>query len=749
MPSGPPAAPRRKMLPLQRPTRLGNRGTMGKFLVLGVLLLLLFLGWKGWRIYSLATDLRQDMPAVQEVLRAGPDSTALEQLEPLLSRARQNASDLRSEAALFFPLTPLLGWVPIYGADIAAAEPVLTVVAGATAAADETVRVLMPLAADFEGTDPLDLTPAQVQQLTSARPKLEQSRAAITEALAAWEEVPVAELSSTLQGYMQRIGPLLPALDAGIHLSIAASETSEALGPVLFERDNEQPLSVALVELADSREQIVRARAEVESAIVALERVPLAEIPAPLREQVQRIGPLLPHARDGLDLAYLLPDLLGADERREYLLINQNPDELRATGGYIGSAGPLVFEEGSLIENTIIPTDFVPREYPPPPEPLRHYMGLDKWVPRDANWSPDFPTAAQTILDLYAIEQERQLDSLIAVNPRAVQLLLEATGPVQVEPAGELVSAENVIQYMRDNYNLGLSDETVGKKDFIGHLMDAILDKLQTDHADVDMLAMVASVTEALDERHLLLFIDDEEAAAFLAAREWDGAVRPGAHDFLMVVGSNMGYNKANPSIRQDVTYEVDLSDPAAPQAILTVRHAHRLDLEGECNHWGGKAYAWSTYEGSFVDCYWDYLRVLVPEGSELLSWEAPPIPGAWLGYGWETGEDGRVTLSDGDIAGIDVLSNFLVVPFGGEHRTVSRYRLPPQVVTQDAQGGHYQLTIQQQPGRETPVFQVRVHLPEGAELVSTSRVPDMRAGQTLFFGFGHPRDHRLRVSWE
>src|ERR671936_414039 len=46
--------------------------------------------------------------------------------------------------------------------------------------------------------------------------------------------------------------------------------------------------------------------------------------------------------------ALVLVDLLGGSGERRYLLVSQNPDELRATGGYIGSAGVVSLRDGAV-----------------------------------------------------------------------------------------------------------------------------------------------------------------------------------------------------------------------------------------------------------------------------------------------------------------------------------------------------------------------------------------------------------------
>jgi hypothetical protein len=446
----------------------------------------------------------------------------------------------------------------------------------------------------------------------------------------------------------------------------------------------------------------------------------------------------------------LMPDLLGADGRQEYLLINQNPDELRPTGGFIGSAGPVVFEAGRLIEQDVTPTGesgpYSRLLYPPPPLPLQRYMALPVWIFRDANWSPDFRTSALDILNLYALERGQTFDNVMAIDPRAVQLLLQATGPVSVEGSEKLVTAANVQLYMRDQYNLGLAQEDIGKKDFISNLMQAIVSKLETDFTDIDLLVLLRVLCQALNERHIMFYVADPEIAGLLAKKGWDGAIQPGNHDFLMVVGANVGYNKANPNVRQAVTYEIDLRNPDEPAATVIVQHRNVGDTPIECRHWAGRMPRFSSYEDSAVDCYWDYLRMLIPQGSPVSLWETPTMPGAWIMDGLEYDFDGNNTLSSDGPAGTYVLSTFLVVAPGGEHTTTVHYHLPSDVLTRTDQGWHYQLRIQKQPGREAPPYQLRVHVPPGTTGVSSSYEPDRQTDATLSFSFDLARDYVLDV---
>ncbi len=807
------------------PVVVRSRRRWLKFVSFVVVVLLVAIGWKGWRLYALAESLHQDMQSLQALSTAPPDSTTLPTLGPLLADVQRDTQALHDEAALFFPLTRRLGWLPRYGADITAIEPGLAAAVSLTAAVEDAFAALAPLASSFDSTasltdmldlaealaqarpqleqaraaveqaarswedipadslspelqrpmqrvEPLlplldasiklliavdetanalgplarelengpELSPALVTQLHQSRAAIEQSRVAIEQAAAAWQTVPVADLPPPLQAQFQRAAPIVPLLEASVDLTIAADETAAVLVPILLERDNSRPLTVAAAEqLSAAGPALVRAQLALDQAAASLARVSPEGLPGPLRERLQQINTLLPLAREGLDGAALLPYLLGADGRREYLIVAQNPDERRATGGFIGSAGPLVFEGGHLAELTMQPTDeFVPAVYPPPPEPIQRYMGINVWVFRDANWSPDFPTSARDIVNLYAIQYGRSFSNVIAINPMAVQLLLEATGPVTVEGSADVVSAENLMQYMQDQYSLAFQGGP-HRKAFIGPLMQSIMLRVQTMSSAEELFALARVFKRILDERHMQIAVQEPEIAALLARHHWDGSLQPDTNDFLMLVDTNMGPTKVDPSIQREVGYQVDLSNPAAPAATLAVRYTNQAHgAGGECRQQG---YPVSRYEDYQTGCFWNYMRAFIPYGSRLLAATTQPVPGAWLLSGVDEG--GSVTLHAGE-QGTYVLGTFMVVPMGSAQTSTFRYLLPTSVLTRTEQGWQYRLVIQKQSGSAPLPVNIQITLPPGAVLLSASQPPTIQAREVLSFSLTQHQDQAL-----
>jgi hypothetical protein len=798
----------------------------GRWLLGAALVALIALGFKGWNLYNATHALRSDVQTIETFTRSKPNVTAIASLGPTLAKTRSDAIALRAEAAPLLPAMRWLGWVPTYGPDLAAAEPLLDTAVDLSSAADESFAALSPILLTRDDAQPIG--EALSQRVAAARPQLETAREAVARASAAWSHIRVEALSPALRDQLRRVetmlplaqagielapivpnflqdiealemlaqakpnaakfasfGPLLaktrgdaaalraaaaplfpvarqlgwvptygpdlaaaePLLDAAVSFSRAADESFLALSPVVRAGDITQPINATLVRrLLAARPQIEIARGSVVQAAADWSHVPVSRLSPPLRDRLRGVDSLLSQAQEGFDLALILPNLLGANGQRDYLLIAQNPDELRATGGFISGAGVLRFDDGRVVDffmrNSNTVDNYAIDENPDPPEPLFKYMEIEQWVFADSNWSPDFPTSAATAAELYNFGQGRDLPNVLGFDPAAIQMFLDVLGPVSVDDFPEPVSAENLTRYMRSQYDAQFQ---TGSKAFMDKLGKAIIAKIETAPAGLDLVMLARAAQRALDQRHLLLYVEDPATAAILARRGWDGAVQPGSADFLMVVDSNVGYNKINPNIHEELTYTVDLSDLQAPRAELAVRHMNRVNIPGECRQNSGDLIGPDWYEKRVAGCYWDYLRVLIPGGSALIGATTQPIPGAWMMSG--EGDDGAVTLQEGE-RGASVLSRLLVVPAGGKRETILRYRLPRTAITHDDQGWHYRLRIQKQAGREAIPCVVNIRLPPKAAIVSNSSNLARQADGTMRLALALNQDQAVEITF-
>jgi hypothetical protein len=488
---------------------------------------------------------------------------------------------------------------------------------------------------------------------------------------------------------------------------------------------------------------LVEARPQIDAAQTALVRagdaraaVDTAQLSAKTKamlDRFDRFGPLL---ENGARLLAVLPDLLGADGPRTYLLLAQNNHELRATGGFISGVGVVRIDQGQITDlrfQDSYTVDDLSQPHPLPPEPLRRYMGAGMLVLRDANWWPDFPTSGRQVATLYHQDQGQTTDGVIAVDLTTLQLLLQATGPIQVQGYDRPATGGNLLAMMM-TYWQGPQLTAPGKegadwwlhrKDFAADLMSALLSHFQQ-NADRDvLLAMAQSMARALRERHLLVYVDETQAQDVFQEMSWDGALRPSPGDFLMVVDSNVGFNKVNPNVEQTIDYAIALEESGAATAHLTLSYRHRIQHPTPaCVHE-------PRYGDSYADlmerCYWDYVRVYLPEGSTLVQVE---------------GADGPIEVYQE--SGRTVVGIFFLLETGGARQITVRYH--PKLASLN-QG--YALLVQKQPGTGSLPLRISVGLPDGVQ--PTRAEPDGGAWVDNRFVWQGTldQDREIELSWE
>jgi hypothetical protein len=442
---------------------------------------------------------------------------------------------------------------------------------------------------------------------------------------------------------------------------------------------------------------------------------------------VADLDPVLTLVDDGLSVATSFPRLMGATNEgpKTYLLLIQNEDELRPTGGFISAVGTLIVKDGRVIDLTFEDSyalDDWSNPYPVAPWQLRHYMDIPVLTLHDSNWFADYPTTVQYAEYLYALSRSHSVDGVIALDQHLVVMVLEAIGPVEVEGAPHPITAGNVSAYMRSAKippPLESRPEDWHRKVFINKIAEAVLQRLLEEN-DIQWNVLSTTLLRALDERHLLLQFDDPAMTRVIARRGWDGAVAPGQADFLMVVDSNVGYTKSNAVLETRLTYDVDLTDQTSPKGTLTVIEANNAPDYVPCL--AGKELPPDIGEQSYPInlCYWGYLRVYKMAGTKLLAATPHAIPGSQTFLG--SNVPARVDPLDHDeIENIQAFGTLVLVPAGQSVVTSFEFKLPASVlsIVPDAKHSSYRLKVQKQPGTLAVPLTIRLKLPANAVVVS------------------------------
>ncbi len=493
-----------------------------------------------------------------------------------------------------------------------------------------------------------------------------------------------------------------------------------------------------LKQLHQAEPQFAEARASLDVAMDARGRLAVASLSPRVSDlilnQVDRLIPLL---QDGMTLAMEIPRLMGATEDgpKTYLLLVQNEDELRPTGGFITAAGTLVLKDGQVLSIDFTDSgelDNWDRPYPLAPWQLDRYMNSRVLILRDSNWFTDFPTSALYAENLYAYHNSHSVDGVIAFDQHMLVLLLRALGPIEVEGAPYLINSNNIISFMRISKTPPPGRPVPpdwNRKSFMGKVANSILDKIFSGD-EIPWKQLGEAGLQGLNERHLLLQLDDPLLKEVISQHSWDGAVKPGAGDFLMVVDANIGFNKTSAVVETQLIYDVDLTDPQIPTSQLTVIHENNSSKDVDCIQWDTERNK-TVYP---IDaCYYNYMRVYTQAGTKVLDSVTQTVPNAWMIL--NRGVKAHVDVLDEEIKGLQTFGTLMVVPGGESLNTTMQFGLPRSILEDipDLDQKVYHLTVQKQPGTIAIPIIIRVHLPVLSRLVSNSPVA-VKQGDNLLF---------------
>jgi hypothetical protein len=254
----------------------------------------------------------------------------------------------------------------------------------------------------------------------------------------------------------------------------------------------------------------------------------------------------------------------------------------------------------------------------------------------------------------------------------------------------------------------------------------------KTFSGDVQWEQLSTMFMQGLDEHHLLVQLDSPTMTSLLERHHWDGAVRPEADDFLMVVDSNIGFNKTNAVVESNLSYDVDLTTPKFPTASLTVFHKNNSAEIIFCKHWN-KVRAEGEKDYPITDCYWNYLRVYMKEGTKLLDATPQSVPDNWMIL--KQKKPGQVDILKEEINGIQAFGTLQVLLGGQSLSTSFEFALPADILRFESGSDQiaYHLKVQKQPGTSAVPITIRVHLPKNALIETIPAGANIQGNNILY----------------
>ncbi|MEX2054765.1 MAG: DUF4012 domain-containing protein [Candidatus Andersenbacteria bacterium] len=570
------------------------------------------------------------------------------------------------------------------------------------------------------------------QEFAAAEVLLQAAQQELSTALAASEEVlKYLDVTGTV-----RSGHNL--LTASEELTVAGQHVSRGIVPLLttdvFAAEENKPTMVDA--LSTTIAEFTAARDRLAAAETALQGVSAAALPTEVGQKVDILQEVVPKAKTAisafLDQSDSLLTVLGAHERRQYLLLFQNNHELRPTGGFIGSIALLNVDRGTVEDidvQTVYDPDGQLKENIAPPAPLLPIT--NRWFMRDANWFIDYSVSAQKVASFFEKEGGPTVDGVITITPEVIKRLLSITGPIKVPGYDITVTPENFVTLTQDQVTYSYDRAVNRPKQFLADLTPLLLNKVFAAKSQ-DTLRVLNALHTLIQEKQLLMYFRDAAIQEKMQQAGWDGSFPREAQGFLLVNNANIGGHKSDQFVEQEIDYRLEVKDDSDVEVVLTIRRTHRGPEEKI-------DYQYPPGEDPAFKDNVVYQRVLVPRGAELLEAQgftsAADIPRTVVAdpelvveadldvAEWQRVQSTHTTgTTIGQEAGYTSFANWQITKPGATTVGLYRYRLPQHAPTPELWDPARSFTayIAKQPGDVRTTLRTEIKLPAGQHIHHT-----------------------------
>ncbi|POH62225.1 hypothetical protein C3B59_11715 [Cryobacterium zongtaii] len=337
------------------------------------------------------------------------------------------------------------------------------------------------------------LTSDPIWRAFEAIPGLGQNLSAVRQVAAVVEDIandaviPLTEAAGSIdiEGFKPTDGAIdvKPLVDAQPSVTLAADALSQA------QED------IAMIDSSDSisgvRDAVGQLRSAVDGAALSIDSVDRA--------------------------VRILPAILGVAGPRDYLVLFQNPAELRATGGISGAVA-LLHTDGGQISMTqqVSSAEFDHYDAPVlalPTETRGIYGDITGRFIQDVNLTPNFVQSAELAQEMWRLQFGQEVSGVLSIDPVALSYLLRATGPITL-PTGDVMSSDNAVQLLLSDV-YARYPETDEQDAFFAAAAASVFSAVAG--GDAEPIALVEALARAGSEHRVLVWSSDDAEQSVLA----------------------------------------------------------------------------------------------------------------------------------------------------------------------------------------------------------------------------------------
>jgi len=301
-----------------------------------------------------------------------------------------------------------------------------------------------------------------------------------------------------------------------------------------------------------------------------------------------------------------LPDLLGIDERKRYLILLQDNGEIRSSGGWISNYAVIAIENGQIREifvddiyNAQALLNLKGYKYKTPNSMTRALQSTSYSFPL-VNWNPNLEdillSSEQFIYDL---GKGDQLDGVIAIDTMFLQRLLDRWGGIEVAAESDLITSENLYSNIIEDSSAQSPNE-IRSSTFLTDLFNSVLVKIFSTKF-TDNTKVYETITDSIDAKNIIFAFKNSSANSYLEDNGWVSNLESKYQSTPIDIDWNWGNNKANLYIKKNHMLTLTIKDED------TIDYSYQIAIQND-----------STREDKLQGEYKNYLRIFIPQDAEI-----------------------------------------------------------------------------------------------------------------------------------
>lgn len=515
----------------------------------------------------------------------------------------------------------------------------------------------------------------------------------------------------------------LNLLDAGISIAEAGQNLSLSVNSLLEDfKSNKNITSATLDKLSVLRGSLDLILPKIAEAKEEINAIDLETLSASNKSAVTAVQRTLPGIEEKIQNLSLLTEtvlhVLGYDYWQRYLVLFQNSNEMRASGGFLGSFALMDIDKGKIVNMEIPPGGTYDLqgsllETVESPHPLHIINPV--WEFQDSNWWPNFPETAKKTSWFYEKSAGASVHGVIAITSNFMEDILKVIGPVEMEKYERVITSENFVDETQKIVELEYDKSENKPKQFIADMAPEIIDKISLLGQD-RLQELIDVVYKGLSEKQILLYSFSPNIQGIIEDLDWAGAQKDEKGDYLSVINTNIAGNKTDGMIQEEIVHTVSVGDDGSITDTVKIRRTHN----------GIKGEQFSGVQNN------DYIRIYVPERSELISSEGFLGPENNLfeiaPEGYRMDEDlkrieGIHTIDD--MSGMEiykennktVFAHWIMLKPGESKTAIIKYKLPFSI---NSANSFYNLNVQKQPGLSGTRYSLEFYFPKNMSIGET-----------------------------